>query len=713
VRNIIRETNEVVTTLDMRGGEATGEAGYDGIVETSKATPFVPDGRSVWELGTSGDPAGKATDDYTKRTEKPLGEDPANTTFVFVSARHWPTKQKWIDERKKGPWKDLRVFDAYDIEAALDAAKGTHYIFSDQIGKPAAGVRSLEEWWERFAASTNPYLSAEMALAGREDEATQLVEVLRQDIARTTVGAAHTDDGLAFVAAAIASADDDLRAELFSRALIVHEAAALRVLDLTAKFLILLPFDENLHREAQLLANHHIVLIAGPGMPATVTVKPVDPERFSNLLMAQGVLGDRAQQLARAASRSLVAFQHEAAPTGAVMRRQWADWFRSQILRRAWLAGGWIEVRAGDDQIMASLLGQTLAEGADQLREAARGEDPVFTAIANVWAVASPEASWPYIKPNLSQADLTALEQAIQQVLGAIDPKLELPVDQRWQAAIHGKSRIHSQNLRFGLTTTLAVLGSLGEDHQLGGGVTLQIWAQMVVRRLFERANADTTGDLWTSFSDLLPLLAEAAPQQFLDAVHEGVTGPDPVLRKLFTDSDATFTTNSAHPSLLWALEGLARAPEYFSLAMDALAYLVELDPGGKLGNRADATFISVISPPMPQTEASVEARLAVLDSLRERHPDIAWQITISTLPGFMWGGTYNHRPRFRSWGPAESKNISMAEYQTMIEGITDDLTVMVDATPERWPELIGRLPEIPAAKRQEIYLRLEEAAGG
>ena len=710
VRNLIRANNDEVTVLQMRGGEGSTAPGYDGIVEASKATPFVPEGHSVWELGTGEDPASKATDDYKNRTDNPLGEDPSQTTFVFVTPRRWTTKQKWIDDRKGGPWKAVEVFDVDDIESALDSAPGAHYIFSDQIGKPASGVQALQDWWSRFSASTNPRLTIEMALVGREDQAASLVQRLVLDIARTTIVAPSTDDGLAFAAAAIASGAEDVQADLFGRALVIRDAAALRTLDLTAKFLILLPYDEILHREAQLIQNHHVVLVAPPDMPGTVVTGPLDYERFTTLLRNAGVPEDRARGLAQAALRSLVAFQHEAAGPGSVLRPQWKTWFESPVLRRAWLAGGWVELRTGDANVMASLLGQTLEASSHMLREPASGEDPIFTVVASVWGVASPEASWDYIRPHLTRNDLGALEHAVQEVLGAIDPKLELPVERRWQAAIYGKSPIYSENLRKGLATTLALLGALGDTVHLGAGATAQAWTEGIVRQLLERANADKSGQLWTSISDVLPLLAEAAPVQFLRALHKGMDEPDPIIARLFTDKDPTVTTSSAHPSLLWALECLARSPQHFARAMDALAHLVELDPGGRLGNRPDAAFVSVISPPLPQTAASPEARLAVLDALRDRHPDQAWPLIMKTLPGHMWSGSYNYRPRFRQWGPA-SDRVTLQEYSQMIDGIIDDLMSMVNEAPDRWPQLIERIPDMPGARRTDVYRRLREIA--
>lgn len=68
VRLLIDQTNDQVVELEMRADEGVRLQGYDGFSRSLRATPFVPDGAAVWEMGTDRDPKGKADDDYEKRT---------------------------------------------------------------------------------------------------------------------------------------------------------------------------------------------------------------------------------------------------------------------------------------------------------------------------------------------------------------------------------------------------------------------------------------------------------------------------------------------------------------------------------------------------------------------------------------------------------------------------------------------------------------------
>ena len=67
-------------------------SGYDGILFSEEETDFFPNGKSVWEFGTSPDIMGKFKSDIDKRYNKPLGEDIKNTVFIFVTLKIWNHK---------------------------------------------------------------------------------------------------------------------------------------------------------------------------------------------------------------------------------------------------------------------------------------------------------------------------------------------------------------------------------------------------------------------------------------------------------------------------------------------------------------------------------------------------------------------------------------------------------------------------------------------
>jgi hypothetical protein len=695
IRGLIKANNDQVIVLQMRAAEGVDAHGYDGISDALRATPFVPEGRTVWELGVGEDPGDKAQREYRSRTDDPLGVSPNDTTFVFVTPREWREKDSWAErKRKEGKWADVRAFDVDDIEQALEFAPAVHYRFSELAGKPSHGATSIGRWWEKFRRLSSPILDPEMVLPGRADSAAELLRIFDTDPRQTSVSAVSADEVIAFVAATILSADPNAQDDLLNRALIVKDGYTLAALDDYDGLLILIPYEDNLRREARLITNHHVVVRADDGWDPTIDLPPIDPAAFRTLLEVRGVPHERAEDLARFARRSVEAFQRAASVPGAKRSPAWAGLLTTPVTRRSWLVGKWNERRSGDLGALADLFGSPYGQAREELATLSVGADPLFVVVGETWAIVSLDDAWRYGQPQLQPQDLVAFEVLIQNVLGAVDPRLELPVEERWMAAVRGKVQVHSSDLRDGVAGVLALLGARGDEVGIGSG-TVGSWLRRTMWQLFKRANDDPSGQLWASLTDVMPLLAEAVPDVFLDAVQKGLEGEQPLLGLIFADKVAdSFSVSSPHTGLLWALENAAWSPEHFSLAVEQLARLAEVDPGGRLSNRPAASLADIYRSWLPQTSVPLDRRLAVLDGLRVRHPTVSWPLLLTMLPGHTVG-SFTHSPRYRDWKPADTGTYDVERYESFAAAGT---RLVADAAmdPSRWAELAGRFDNLP-----------------
>ena len=696
IRGLIRATNDQVVSLQMRAAEGIGAPGFDGSSDALRATPFVPAGPAVWELGVGEDPGDKAQRDYRSRTDSPLGVECSTTTFVFVTAREWREKEDWAQrKRAEGMWADVRALDVDDIEQALELAPGVHHRFSEVAGKPSHGAQSLDAWWGKFRRLSSPELDPAMVLAGRADAAAELLRILDSGPLQTTVSAVSTDEVIAFVAAAVLSTDRELQQDLLDRALIVTESYTLNLLEHYTGLLILIPYDDELRREARLVHNHHVVVRADEGWDPSLALGPIDPAEFQTLLEERGVPQERARDLARFARRSVEAFQRAASAPGAEVSPAWARLLVTPVARRSWLVGKWDERRSGDRGVLAELFGEDYDQAREQLVQLATGPDPMTVVVGDTWAVVSLEDAWRYGQPQLKPSDLAAFEVLIQTVLGAVDPRLELPVDQRWMATVYGKARVHSSDLRDGVAGVLALLGARGDEVGIGSG-TVGGWLRNTMWQLFKRANEDASGHLWASLTDVMPLLAEAVPDVFLDAVQLGLQGHRPLLGLMFADNEGdVLTASSPHTGLLWALENLAWSPEHFPLVVEQLARLAEVDPGGRLSNRPIASLADIFRSWLPQTSVPLDRRLRVLDALRARHPTVSWPLLLTMLPESHSVGGYSHSPRYRDWKP---EDIGTYDAERSSSWGAAGLRVVADAgvDADRWAELAARFDDLP-----------------
>lgn len=696
VRRLVRAENDQVQRVEMRGGEGVGLTGYDGFVEATRSTPFVPDGLSVWEMGVGGDPEKKAQSDYRTRTNNPIGVDRASTTFVFVTPRRWEKKKDWEQRRRdEKVWRDIRVLDADDIELALEVSPAVQIWLSELLGMDPFGATSLEDWWERFSRGFRPTMTNSVVLAGREDQAAALMRRLAEEVGRTFIRAPSIDDGLAFAACSMIMMGPDNAEPMLAKSLLVHDGLTLRRLERTSSLLILLPYEEHLQRDAHLVDNHHVVfVVTDADGDADVELPPLDHLALRKALQEAGVPDVDLDRYMRAGSKSLIALRRVS--TQSRDPEAWSIDLANRPLRRAWLAGAWSQTRSGDIEAMQALTEASGDELEELLAAAVRQPDPLFTTVGASWAVAAPEDSWRVARQFISDRDLDALERTIQTVLGAVDPRLELPAGDRWLADVHGKSRIHSSDLRKGLGRSLALLGARGDELWLSAGRSARQWAEQVVWKLFERATQDESAQLWTSMEDVVPLLAEAAPEPFLRALSQSTRGTEPLVGKLFTDVNDHWNVGSPHTGFLWALEGLAWSERYMGYAAEVLAQLAEIDPGGRLSNRPSASLEAIFKPWYPQTSAPLETRVQTLDALIRRHFDVAWKLLLALIPepsGFASG---SHRPLFRGWSGPGEPSVPRSEFVEMVKAASERVLRIASEEPSRWVSVLPKLGRMP-----------------
>jgi len=102
--------------INFPADEAVRYQGYDGQLDNATTKAGLPEGLSVWELGTNRDIKAKADEDYEKRTKNSVGIDRASTTFVFATPRTWPGKAAWAQARSDEKfWRRVLAFDAEDL----------------------------------------------------------------------------------------------------------------------------------------------------------------------------------------------------------------------------------------------------------------------------------------------------------------------------------------------------------------------------------------------------------------------------------------------------------------------------------------------------------------------------------------------------------------------------------------------------------------------
>lgn len=706
VRRLVHASAIGLRRVDFPAGEGIQDPGWDGIVEAERAGPFVPGGVSGWELGTGSDPRSKAGEDYEKRTRDPLGIDPGHSTFVFVTPRRWSGKQEWVRERlAEGKWRDVRAYDAGDLEQWLETLPAVHLWVSRLIGKQPHGVLDLEFWWSSWSRMTNPAMSTSLVLCGRDETAERVHGWLADSSQYLTLAADSRDEALAVFAAAVQKLPDRDRERHLASIVVVEEVSAWRELSSAGHPLVLVPLVQDLERVGGAPPPGIRVLVPA-GRSESVDkdaelVPRLDRSELARVFEAEGLDHHRAWELAGLARRSLAAFRRKRGATSLDARPAWARADEGRCLVPALFLGAWDASRDGDRRAIGILCAEPCDAWLAALVRWPNESDPPLRRGGDQWYLASKEDAWTLLSGLVESRDLARFETVALDVLGELDPRFELPEGEQWMADAVGRVPSCSGPLRQEIADTLAFLGAQGQQpfaHAEGSGSML---AKRIVRKLLERAGADWRA--WASLAGLLPLLAEAAPDELCAALEEGLHGDDPVLRKLFREQSSNPFDSSPHVGLLWALETLAWSPDHLSRAALVLAGLVSVDPGGTLANRPLASLRSIFLLWHPETSVDLDRRVQVLDDLRKKFPELTWRVLCRLVPESNEGGGMTAKPRWRDWVPEGPRRTSPRELRRGVIAIVERLLADVGESGERWGTFIELLPRMPDEQHQAV----------
>jgi hypothetical protein len=159
---------------------------------------------------------------------------------------------------------------------------------------------------------------------------------------------------------------------------------------------------------------------------------------------------------------------------------------------------------------------------------------------------------------------------------------------------------------------------------------------------------------------------------------------------------------------LLWALEGLAWSPDLLPKVCTTLAKLAEVDSGTMWGNRPIGSLCNILLPWHPQTVAGVDKRIAVLNSLAERTPSVAWKVSFTMLPQPLAHSDLTHRPVWRKWVSDWKEGTTGADYWKQVNAAAELLVRLVGDSPARWRKVLDELGSVPEPYRSQLIEKLK-----
>lgn len=722
VGDLIRATVADITKFRFPGQSAGTLRGFDGDLEVAGTAPAtrVPAGPSKWEFGTTPTGKAKAESDYEKRTTKTPAEVMAKNAFVMLNLHNWDTPREtlvaWEAEKNiEGKWREVHFMDGTVLQKWLEEkpAVAARYARTVLDKAPRNGALSTDEFWERFSTGFKPPLTEAVLLAGRGDEARQLIEFLAGGPQNFTIAAESAEEVMAFAVAAIRTAPEEVRLLLEAKTMIVETAEAAQFLHGMKDMVYLVWRGAEAH--AASLGQRGATLTAATGIQrkrqGLMQLSRPSASVMAEAMGSMNIERQEAYELAQKCGRSLVILRRLYPAAGIDAPAEWAG--QAKALKPALLAGGWTADSQLDRDVVASLGGSDYLAVEKPVRETLGMSDPPFDKVEQVWQVRAAVDAFPYYGHLVDEEDLVRLKAAVVKVLShhVVQPTAEEKFSLNYRAPAD-----YSSWLRDGLAYTLNLFAVMPEVGGLEfSGTSPQRYVDDVIRSLPEYAKSHR----W-----ILPILpqlsslAEAAPIPFLEALEKSLEGANNDALNLFQESDGNdilFRATSPHVYVLWALEVLAWDPVLLPRVALVLGKLARIDPKAKSsnGNRPLSSLRSIFLAWSPNTDADLSKRIKALDGLIRALPDVSWELLLALAPRSHDTSTPTARPKLRDTTPLNPEVVTFGLVWETEAKVLERSLELAQGHDERLIQLVEHLASYQQPSRERLFKVFEEALAG
>ncbi len=680
---------------------------------------------SVWELSTRSDRAQKIRTDFEKRIGAAIPDKwrRATTTLVLVTCRKLKDPHglaKELQDRDDNPWQEIHVVDGPALSQWLEKCPATEAWCAEElkIGDGRFG-QSFQGFWQEWSTGTIPAISTELVVAGRPRvSAIACANPVAGEM--VTVQADSPEEAAAYVYAELGvSCGQEARHQMLSSTLVIRSEEAAKRYALepvppgAPSICVLLPPATG--AAAQLRTTGRFVINAlGKSEQYGHDVRPIARGLYSNFagaLEAMGLPPERALREARACGSSLTVWglwnRMGQGAGAAALLPSWAHVDRAFAAVPLVMAGTWDAAFEGDKKVLATLAGdKTYRELERTFPAYLINDQPLLQRIGSVVAVIAPTAAFVLSTSAVTDSDLESLAKAALEVFTRVDDISRAEYDRTRHHPVPNYAVDCSKWVKAGLAESLLQLSVFATSF--AGRATANGGVQRFVDGVVTTITSLTVDPVYFhALSDQWPLLAEAAPQPFLDAVEATIGSSASDLSALFAET--TVFTPNLFAGLIHALECLAWDPSLMRQVSRTLLRLsafdrIAIDPKN---NRVLQQLRAIYQAMVPGTAARSADRIAILKSLHDEMPDQVWQLLLALTPETWGNGGQTTSPRWKDFGRSISDHGSVEQRQEASQAYSRLAIELSSNQPARLLALLPRYAKLSVVNRAALLQAL------
>ena len=116
------------------------------------------------------------------------------------------SQRTWLEKRKANKWKEIRIIDGTKLVQWMYLFPEVDFWLADQFGLPTQGLTTPALHWKKLCLyGAPPELRPDVFLIGRSDAVQHLTRLFQGETRELLLQTRYPDEGVDFVAAALAS----------------------------------------------------------------------------------------------------------------------------------------------------------------------------------------------------------------------------------------------------------------------------------------------------------------------------------------------------------------------------------------------------------------------------------------------------------------------------------------------------------------------------
>lgn len=356
-----------------------------------------------------------------------------------------------------------------------------------------------------------------------------------------------------------------------------------------------------------------------------------------------------------------------------------------KILKASIIFGGWDEENENDKNVISNFIGKPYEEWILLLRTMLKDENNILEFKNNKWKIKDRDYSIKKYAPYFFKDELDFFKTFAINILSERNPKFDLKSDKRCMANIYKKNTKYSEFLRKSVAEVLPIITSNYKEFKncKNDAANLPL---IVVRKVLE----NNDWEIWASIDKLLPLLAEAAPEEFLNQLEDKLINNVETIRKMFSENEYYVSTCNYSTGLYWALELIAWESRNLIEVCMLLCKISAFD------KKTIEHIANIILPWYPQTKAPIENRILAVKNILKESPDIGWELLKNLMPGKITIAMPSYKPKWNNTIEENENKVIQSDYWKQINTYIDLAITNTKTNTKKLCDLIDIIDNVP-----------------